>query len=348
MMTANNAGARGVEQGAKQHRLDDRADRRSATPAASRRHGTRGFAQQAPQRRAGPHAGLVDGRPQLDGQLRALRVVERRRAAHAQQHRAAHRDLLAAVVGGRRRASPSREPMRPACPPARPRPAPPPARRPAGGPRPPRETAPATASSSTARTARSSAAIGAPPGIRERARDQPALPPPSPPSSMPSARIRRASGAVKSVAARPVAKRLRRERERMRVDVAQEARATCPAPPPRRIHHLHPVAVHPPHDDEVREPGRQPHDHERGQRLRLLEQQVIDRHHHLLRVQAQALRHALQRIDRRAVDRRLAGFAQAAVADADAETFEQALERRRPAVQRGRLDHLGREEASTS
>ena len=75
----------------------------SATPAASRRHGTRAS-------RSKPHSAapartrrLVDRRPQLDGQLRALRLVEGRRAAHAQQHRAAHRDLLAAVVGGRRR-----------------------------------------------------------------------------------------------------------------------------------------------------------------------------------------------------------------------------------------------------
>src|SRR5262249_10519127 len=63
---------------------------------------------------------------------------------------------------------------------------------------------------------------------------------------------------------------------------------------------------------------------------------------------AQALGQRLERVDRRAVDRCLAGFAQAAVADADAETFEQALERGRPAIHRGRLDHLGGEQLPAS
>ena len=71
---------------------------------------------------------------------------------------------------------------------------------------------------------------------------------------------------------------------------------------------------------------------------------MIDRHHHLLGVEPQALRQRLERVDRRAVDGGLAGLAQAAVADADAEALEQALERGRPAVHRRGLDHLGREE----
>jgi tetratricopeptide (TPR) repeat protein len=74
---------------------------------------------------------------------------------------------------------------------------------------------------------------------------------------------------------------------------------------------------------------------------------MIDRDHHLLRVQPQHLRDVLERVDRRAVHRRLAGFAQAAVADADAKTFEQAFERGRTAVERRRLDHLGGEEPSS-
>jgi len=73
---------------------------------------------------------------------------------------------------------------------------------------------------------------------------------------------------------------------------------------------------------------------------------VIDGDHHLLRVEPQHLRHVLERVDRRAVDGGLTGLAQPAVADADAEPLEQALERGRPAVERGGLDHLGREEPS--
>ena len=59
-------------------------------------------------------------------------------------------------------------------------------------------------------------------------------------------------------------------------------------------------------------------------------------------------RQRLERVDRRAVDGGLAGLAQAAVADADAEALEQALERGRPAVHRRGLDHLGREERRAS
>jgi tetratricopeptide (TPR) repeat protein len=75
---------------------------------------------------------------------------------------------------------------------------------------------------------------------------------------------------------------------------------------------------------------------------------VIDRHHHLLGVEAQALRERLQRVDRRTVHGRLARLAQPAVADADAESLEQTLERGRPAVHRGRLDHLGGQEAASA
>ena len=209
-------------------------------------------------------------------------------------------------------------------------------RRPASA---PRATAPDATSAATVRAAPSSAAIADQPGSSS-ARAISASP-----SGAPSARSRRASGRVNAVAAGPLAERLGGNRQPVHVDVAQERLAPHPAPPARRVHDLHEGAVHAPDDDEVNQPRRQPRHDDGGQRVGLGEQQVVDRHHHLLGVEAQAGAQRLQRVDRRSVDGGLAGLAQAAVADADAEPLEQALQRRGPAVHRRGLNHLRREES---
>src|SRR5438067_1752740 len=72
---------------------------------------------------------------------------------------------------------------------------------------------------------------------------------------------------------------------------------------------------------------------------------MIERHHHLLRLEAELLGDLFERVDRRAVDVRLARLAETPVAHGDAEAFEQALERRRAAIHRRGLHDLGHEPA---
>src|SRR5262249_14943818 len=68
------------------------------------------------------------------------------------------------------------------------------------------------------------------------------------------------------------------------------------------------------------------------------------RQQHLLRVEPELPRHVLERVDRGAVDVGLAGLAQSADGDVDAEAGEQALQRRGAAVHARRLDDLGDEQ----
>ena len=62
-------------------------------------------------------------------------------------------------------------------------------------------------------------------------------------------------------------------------------------------------------------------DEERRKGTNLREQQVIDRHDHLFAVEVETDGKLLQRVDRRAVDRRLASLAQPPVARRDPEAL---------------------------
>jgi hypothetical protein len=126
---------------------------------------------------------------------------------------------------------------------------------------------------------------------------------------------------------------------RVDVELVAQPREAGPAPPHRRIHDLHAIARAAPQHDEVREAVRQAHHRDAGQGG-LVVGEVLDRHHHLLGVDAELARDVLERVDGRAVDVGLAGLAQAAVADGDAEPVEQRLERGRAAVHARGLDDL--------
>ncbi len=186
-----------IEERAKQNRLDDGADRRQGDPGSQRAPPHMALAQQAHQLRADAHARFVDGRAQIARQRGPPLLVQRRRARYVQQHGAAHGDLRAAVLRGRRRRRGRvRRPRRRASRPGRL----------SGGlaawasaasastsrrASAPRATAPAVASSSTVRTARSRPAIADQPGSASARATSAA------PSSICSARIRSASGPVK-------------------------------------------------------------------------------------------------------------------------------------------------------
>jgi hypothetical protein len=128
------------------------------------------------------------------------------------------------------------------------------------------------------------------------------------------------------------------------VHAHQELAARDPDPPHRRIHDLEPRADAPPHDDEVRESIRQRgHDHRRQQAL--VEVEVVDRHHDLFGVETELARDLLDGVDRCAVERRLTGLAQPAIARRQSEAVEDRLERRGAAVDGRGLDRLRDQEA---
>jgi hypothetical protein len=118
----------------------------------------------------------------------------------------------------------------------------------------------------------------------------------------------------------------------MDVEFVEETRASRPAPPGGRIHQLHDAAMAAPGYHEVGHPAGQPHDSESRQGLRLGQEHVVHRQYHLLGLEAELHGQLLQRVDRGAVDIGLTGLAQASVAHGDPEAFQQAFERRRPAV----------------
>src|SRR5579859_7921677 len=73
---------------------------------------------------------------------------------------------------------------------------------------------------------------------------------------------------------------------------------------------------------------------------------MIQRNDNLLGIESQLAADGFHGIDGGAVHAGLAGFSQAAVADMNAETFEQAFQRRRTAVEVGSLHYFRREVAS--
>ena len=75
---------------------------------------------------------------------------------------------------------------------------------------------------------------------------------------------------------------------------------------------------------------------------------MIDGDHDLLCLEPQAHGDLLDHVDRRAVEAGLTRLLQTWITDRDAEAFEEALERGRPAVHGRRLDNLGRETAVSS
>ena len=320
------AARRAIEQRAEQHRLDDGARAPPARPRppapASARRPSRSRRQSVARRRA-----RAARRRRRAARAAAPRAAPRRAAPRPHTRSStAPRMVTCALPSSRgrrrrrgrvRRRAPARRPVPPP-------PSAPPAPRPAGAPRAPRATAPAVDQLLDGAHGASSAAIGGQPGSASARAIS------APPSAIRSARIRRASGAGEPVAAGPLAERrppaapsraCRRRAGSVARRTQRRPRAgsiTCTQPPCTR--HTTTKWVSP---DGSRTPRCA------GSASASAQQQVIDRHHHLLGVEAQALRQRLQRVDRRAVDRRLAGLAQAAVADADAEPLEQALERGR-------------------
>jgi len=71
----------------------------------------------------------------------------------------------------------------------------------------------------------------------------------------------------------------------MHVDIIEEALAGRPAPPGGGVHHLHDAAVAVPGDHEVGEAARQAHYYKGWQGCGLGQQQVVDRHDDLLRLE---------------------------------------------------------------
>jgi hypothetical protein len=70
---------------------------------------------------------------------------------------------------------------------------------------------------------------------------------------------------------------------------------------------------------------------------------MIDRNHRLLGVESQRDGYLFHRINRSSVNVRLTRFAQSPVARSNAETFEQAFERGRPAIHSRSLHDFGSE-----
>ena len=322
---------RGLEHGGAGREHEGRRERAPAQEAV--------VAQEAEQRRRGARGRLVDGGAQLEREFGAARVVERRRAPDAHPHGAAPRHLLRAGGRGRRRRC-RREPERHdgrvgrGC-------------GGLGGERLAEARGLGAGRDGARARERSHGARGpvergelAPGRIGERVGDERLATRRDAEPTEPLAERRQ-----EALRARPLAERRRGDAHRVDVDVAREDVAPHPAPPARGIHHLHPRAVRAPHDDEVQDARGQAHDDDRRQRVRARREQMIDGHHDLLGVEPDGARERLERVDRRAVDGRLAGLAQPPVAHGHAEALEQALERRGPTVHGRGLDDLGREES---
>ena len=132
----------------------------------------------------------------------------------------------------------------------------------------------------------------------------------------------------------------------MHVELVEELPTGRPAPPGGRIHHLHEAAVAAPDDHKVGEAARQAHYHEGWQGCGLGQEQVVDRHHDLLRLEPELHGGLLYGIDGGPIHVRLTGLAQAAVTHMDAKALEEALEGCRAAVHGRSLHHLGRQQAA--
>ena len=108
----------------------------------------------------------------------------------------------------------------------------------------------------------------------------------------------------------------------MEVDVVQEL--THPHPPPAGggIHDLEERSHLPPHEHEVGQVLWQPDDDD-GRKGGRVAGQVVARDHHLLRRQPEVDRDLFDRVDRGAVEVRLARLPKPIVAGRDAEALEQ-------------------------
>ena len=135
---------------------------------------------------------------------------------------------------------------------------------------------------------------------------------------------------------------LARHTDAVGVNVPQEAPGAPPVPAGGRIHDLEERPDLSPHQHEVRRAVRQTHDGH-GRQDRPIEDEVVGGNHDLLGRQSEPVGDVFDRVDRGAVEIRLARLAQTAIADVDAETFEQGFERRRATVERGGLDDLWNE-----
>ena len=91
----------------------------------------------------------------------------------------------------------------------------------------------------------------------------------------------------------------------------------CDAHPvgPRRIHHLHERSDALPQGDEVWPPAGRQRDDDGRKSVRLREEDMVQREHHLLGVEAELVRELLQRVDRGTIDVGLARLAQDAIVE---------------------------------
>ena len=113
-----------------------------------------------------------------------------------------------------------------------------------------------------------------------------------------------------------------------------------------RIHDLDQTETMAPDHHKMREASGEPHNGDGGQGIGGERQELIRRHHDLLRFQSQPTGSFLDRIDRSTIDIGVAGFAQAFIARADAESSQETAEAGGPAVHRRRLDDFGNDKAA--
>ena len=272
-----------IDERPEQQRFGDGAERRQHDAGGERGPAPAPVAdQEAPELGGGARPRLLDGGAQLDRQSRLLGGVERCGRRRAQQDGAADGDLRGAVLGGGRRRGGGID----------------------GGHR-------------WTRSQRSNQAAGLGAAC-DRARGHQRRDGPcravQPGDSRPARSLKRvrdqrvavgrsqraqpaSEWANERVAGGELAEGVGGNRHPVQVDVTQERLAPDPPPPPRGVHDLHEAAVHPPDDDEVNQPRRQPRHHDGGERISLGEEQVVDRHRHLLGVEAQAGTQRLQRVD---------------------------------------------------
>ena len=132
----------------------------------------------------------------------------------------------------------------------------------------------------------------------------------------------------------------------MNVGFSEKLLARGPAPSGGRVHHLHKAAMTTPGDDEMGDAIGEADHHNCRQHSSLREQHVVNRHHDLLRREAELGSDLFHRINGSPVHIGLAGLTEAAVTNGDTEALEEAFERRRTAVHSRGLHNLRHKEAA--
>src|SRR5690349_1046690 len=132
----------------------------------------------------------------------------------------------------------------------------------------------------------------------------------------------------------------------MRIDPIEQTPARGPSTSGIRVHDLHQVADAAPENHKVEQVVAGAHYRERRQCPGLRHKEIIGWDHHLSSIQPELYCDFFHSVDRSSIDIGLAGFAQSPVAHGDAETFQHAFERSRPAIHGRGLHDLGDDEAA--